>query len=216
MCTLRAATSTCWSSSPSPARRPFAPSRWAAAPAARTPRSSRMSIRWSRQAGAANAGWFPTEGCNLDSGCQHLTAKLIPVAMAQAVCLTAGVVPGLLGRCSMISRRLSVVVALMALGTAGAACDPAPRYDSPQSPYVGVTYAEGSIVTTGDTQAISILSDRLGDNGVTLSLPAGAYPPGTRVTLRWVSDLGLTGSDVDQLDQFGSWNSRDYSDVAAQ
>src|SRR3569623_1499497 len=104
----------------------------------------------------------------------------------------------------------------MALGTAGAACDPAPRYDSPQSPYVGVTYAEGSIVTTGDTQAISILSDRLGDNGVTLSLPAGAYPPGTRVTLRWVSDLGLTGSDVDQLDQFGSWNCRDYSDVAAQ
>jgi len=109
------------------------------------------------------------------------------------------------------------MAALGALGTSGAACDPAPRYGPQQSPYVGVTYVEGSVVATGDSQRLGMRTNgSAGENVVTLSLAAGAYPAGTRVTLRWVAELGLTGSDIDQLDQFGPRQDDSNGDVAVQ
>lgn len=72
------------------------------------------------------------------------------------------------------------------------------------------------MVATGSSQRLNILADGpTGAGGVTLSVPDGAYPAGTKVTLRWMNELGLTGEDVDQLNQF-QFRHAPYGDVAVQ
>lgn len=73
-----------------------------------------------------------------------------------------------------------------ALVVALVACDPVPSYPVPEQPVVGMIFNEQSGVVTADGQAI-VLHTTQAD----LTVPAGAYPVGTRVTLRLVGDLRL-------------------------
>jgi len=94
-------------------------------------------------------------------------------------------------------------VALVLLAVAVTACDPAPAYGPQVPPYVGVTYAEDSVVATGGAQDLGIFySDDFQQYQVALSLPAGAYASGARVTLRLVAGLAFASGDDVPLGQF--------------
>jgi len=96
-------------------------------------------------------------------------------------------------------RRGFVAGALM-LAVTLLGCEPTPDYGPQVPPYVGEIYAENSVLATGTAQQLGILPT--GDPGqyaVTVSLPAGAYAPGIRVTLRWVTDLALLTDEGLQL-----------------
>jgi len=71
------------------------------------------------------------------------------------------------------------------------ACDPTPNFRTPEPPVAGKILAEESVVTTGVDQQITLLYDQSsGQYRIRVLVPARAYPVGTRVTIRLVSDLG--------------------------
>jgi hypothetical protein len=70
------------------------------------------------------------------------------------------------------------------------ACEPTPVYPTPEQPVVGEIYAEMSTIATGADQQINLLYDRY-SSPISVFVPSGAYPAGTRVTIRLVSDLRI-------------------------
>ena len=77
-------------------------------------------------------------------------------------------------------------VAVASLG----ACDPSPHYETPEAPLVGLVQNEVSLTASGSGQAIDLFYEPyLGEYRFRLAIPAGAYPAGTRVTLRLVAHL---------------------------
>jgi len=74
----------------------------------------------------------------------------------------------------------------MALTTLFLACEPTPNYPVPEQPMVGEILEEQSAVVTADNQPIVLQAVV-----ARLSVPAGAYPASTRVTLRLVNDLPM-------------------------
>ena len=73
-----------------------------------------------------------------------------------------------------------------ALVVALVACDPVPSYPVPEQPVVGLILDEQSRLVTADGQPIAL---HFTDADVTV--PAGAYPVGTRVTLRLLGSLPM-------------------------
>lgn len=73
-----------------------------------------------------------------------------------------------------------------ALVVALAACDPEPSYPAPEQPVVGVILDEQSSLVTANGQPIA-----LHFTYADLSVPPGAYPLGTWVTLRLVGSLRM-------------------------
>ena len=80
----------------------------------------------------------------------------------------------------------TVRFASAALVVALASCDPAPSYSVPEQPVVGMILSEQSRMVTADAQPIA-----LHFTCADLSGPAGAYPVGTRVTLRLLGSLPM-------------------------
>lgn len=74
----------------------------------------------------------------------------------------------------------------MALAALFLACEPTPNYPAPEQPIVGEILEEQSAVVTRNGQPIVLQTV-----AATLSVPAGAYPASTRVTLRLVNDLPM-------------------------
>jgi len=102
-----------------------------------------------------------------------------------------------------IAWRDSLAAGALALAALSLGCDPTPDYGPLQPPYFGWISAEDSVVTTGQAQQLGFLSSgSAGQHAVTVSLPAQAYPPGTRVTLRWVSSPGFATDESVQLGAF--------------
>jgi len=100
---------------------------------------------------------------------------------------------------------LAVSIGALVLSPTVGGCDPAPGYGPQAAPYVGVTYAEDSVVATGVAQSLKLFfSEDFAQYQIVLSLPEGAYPPGTTVTMRVVVDDQLTvpNGDVVALDSF--------------
>ena len=64
---------------------------------------------------------------------------------------------------------------------------------------MGVIWAENSAIATGMSQQLQLTDGALPLEMVAVTLPAGAYMPGTRVTLRWVASLGLTTNESLEL-----------------
>jgi hypothetical protein len=106
-----------------------------------------------------------------------------------------------------VSSRLSLAVSIgaLALSLLVAGCDPAPRYGPQAPPYIGVTYAEDSVVATGLPQSLTLFFDQdFAQHQVMLSVPEGAYPSGTTVTIRAgvVDQLAVPNGDRVVLDSF--------------
>jgi len=74
----------------------------------------------------------------------------------------------------------------MALTTLLVACEPTPTYPVPEQPIVGEILEEQSAVVTAAGQPIVLQT-----GAATLSVPVGAYPASTRVTLRLVNNLPM-------------------------
>ena len=74
----------------------------------------------------------------------------------------------------------------MALTTLFLACEPTPNYPIPEQPNVGEILEEQSAVVTAAGQPIVLQT-----GAATLSVPVGAYPASTRVTLRLVNNLPM-------------------------
>jgi hypothetical protein len=94
-----------------------------------------------------------------------------------------------------VSSRLSLAVSIgaLALSPVVAGCDPAPGYGPQAPPYVGVTYAEDSVVATGLPQTLKLLfSEDFAQDQIILAVPEGAYASGTTVIMRVVVEDRLT------------------------
>jgi hypothetical protein len=74
----------------------------------------------------------------------------------------------------------------MALTTLIVACEPTPTYPVPEQPIVGEILEEQSALVTANGQPIVLRA-----YAASLSIPTGAYPAGTRVTLRLVNSLPM-------------------------
>jgi hypothetical protein len=74
-----------------------------------------------------------------------------------------------------------------------AACEPEPHFATPEPPVPGLIVTEESLVTTGSDQQLKLLygADIEGEGGyrIRVSVPGDAYPVGTRVTVRVLSQL---------------------------
>jgi hypothetical protein len=100
----------------------------------------------------------------------------------------------------------SVRLGLAAMVVALAACEPTPKYPVPEQPVVGEILGEQSGVVAADGQSVVI------DAGLArLSVPAGAYPAGTRVTLRLVGNMRMQPEADSSL-----WGYPQYPVQAAQ
>jgi hypothetical protein len=70
--------------------------------------------------------------------------------------------------------------------------DPTPEFGPAEAPAVGTIRLERIVAASGATQRIGMMFDQsIGADRVRVTIPAGAYPAGTRVTFRLVSDLSL-------------------------
>jgi hypothetical protein len=81
--------------------------------------------------------------------------------------------------------------ATWALALALFACEPTPVYPTPEQPVVGEIYAETSTIATGTKQQLN-LSYYNYSRPIPVVIPSGAYPAGTRVTIRLVSSLHIS------------------------
>ena len=84
------------------------------------------------------------------------------------------------------------------------ACEPTPNFPTPEQPVPGMIWEERSAIATGADQQIGLLYKQYLDSGqhrIRVSIPAGAYPVGTRVTIRLVFDLGTLADIGDVMGQ---------------
>ena len=94
----------------------------------------------------------------------------------------------------------------MVLATFLFACDPTPNYPTPQEPVVGTVQEEKGVVVGGTSQQIGMhYIGYLGKDSLRITIPAGAYPVGTRVTVRIVSEFGPPGSPDETLGRLLGW-----------
>jgi hypothetical protein len=94
----------------------------------------------------------------------------------------------------------------MVLAASLVACDPAPNYPTPQEPLVGTVQQEKGVVADGTSQEIGMLyRGYFGKDSLRITIPAGAYPVGTRVTVRIVSAFGPPGRPDQTLRRPPGW-----------
>ena len=104
--------------------------------------------------------------------------------MRLAACV--GVSGFLIGRALSLSLPLPLFVAAAAV----LACEPTPRYATPEEPLVGKVALEAStVVTDAGGELDFFYADWLPAYRLRVSIPAGAYPKGTVVTIRLLSEL---------------------------
>jgi hypothetical protein len=92
------------------------------------------------------------------------------------------------------------------------ACDPEPHFATPEAPVPGSIVTEESLATTGADQQLGLLyaADVDGNRGgyrIHVSVPADAYPLGTRVTVRLLDYLERSLADFNDLRAFTLYNS---------
>jgi hypothetical protein len=90
----------------------------------------------------------------------------------------------------VIGRPTPWLAAAWALALSLFACEPTPVYPTPEQPVVGEIYSETSTIATGTKQQLNISYSNY-SRPIPVVIPSGAYPAGTRVTIRLVSDLHL-------------------------
>jgi len=92
------------------------------------------------------------------------------------------------------------------------ACEPTPVYPAPEQPVVGDIYAETSTTATGADQRVNLRYDNYSDP-IKILVPSGAYPAGTRVTIRLVGGLRIHADTDLVLDHFLARYSGYYFDA---
>lgn len=90
------------------------------------------------------------------------------------------------------------------------ACSPAPDLSRPDDPLAGKIYEEEVVVTGAKDVTVTFFWDRL-----QITVPAAAYPAGTRVTLRVVDCRKLGESPVTLGRILVGWTAIDYGPSAA-
>jgi hypothetical protein len=88
------------------------------------------------------------------------------------------------------------------------ACEPTPPvYPPPEQPVVGKIYTETSTIATGADQLINLSYNTFStystySGPIPILVPSGAYPVGTRVTIRLISYLRIYANTEIVLDRF--------------
>jgi|GEM_PF-4530939 len=91
---------------------------------------------------------------------------------------------------SMIDHRCGL--SLLATAAVVLGCEPTPRYVAPEKPVVGTVELEASVTVTGGSGELDFYYDEsLQEYRLRITIPAGAYPKGTVVTVRVLSKVLL-------------------------
>jgi hypothetical protein len=89
-----------------------------------------------------------------------------------------------------VGRRGSTLAVATILITGLTACEPTPDFPDAETPLVGVILAEKSVVISGGQQQLGFLfAESWQQYLITVTAPAGAYPVGTRLTIRVLGSL---------------------------